>query len=348
MLRSLTLSIAAMAGLLAAQAQTTDLVFFSEDGSRFTLLIDGEVKNDAPASRVVATGIRNESPMVMVRFEDASIPQMRRSLFFPLGKEYTTMITTNRKGERVFRPTGEAALGTAAKADPAQPKPRPTEFVDDRPAPATAPATGVTHSVEVGGLDQVITVVEVEEDLAPAGRTGENVNISMGVNGVGFNMNVRVDDGATGTGTTTTTRTTTRTTTTTTTGGTITATPPVPAATPAPVREPEVFRMPGYTGPVGCGMPMSQTEFNDARKSIESKSFEDSKMTTAKQVGRDRCFTTDQVKGIMSLCSFEDTKLEFAKYAYDRTHDIGNYFKVNDAFTFESSIDDLNQYIQAR
>jgi hypothetical protein len=110
----------------------------------------------------------------------------------------------------------------------------------------------------------------------------------------------------------------------------------------------EVYRMPGYTGPVGCAMPMSQTEFNDARKSIESKSFEDSKMTTAKQVGRDRCFTTDQVKGIMGLFSFEDTKLEFAKYAYERTHDIGNYFKVNDAFTFESSIDDLNRYIQSR
>ena len=71
-------------------------------------------------------------------------------------------------------------------------------------------------------------------------------------------------------------------------------------------------------------------------------------MTTAKQVGRDRCFTAEQVKGIMNTFSFEDTKLEFAKYAYERTYDIGNYYKVNDAFTFESSIDDLNSYITAR
>ncbi|MBK9515283.1 MAG: DUF4476 domain-containing protein, partial [Flavobacteriales bacterium] len=46
--------------------------------------------------------------------------------------------------------------------------------------------------------------------------------------------------------------------------------------------------------------------------------------------------------------SFEDSKLDFAKYAYDRTYDIGNYFKVNDAFTFESSMDELNEFIQAR
>jgi hypothetical protein len=341
MLRHYTLSLAVLLGATALQAQTMDLVMFAEDGSKFTLIVDGDVKNDAPASRVVATGLRNESPVVIVRFEDASIPQIRRSLYLPLGKEYTTMLTTNKKGERVIRPTGEADLGTAAKAQPAAEKPRPTEFVEDKPVGTT----GVTQTIDMGGVDQVTTIV-VEEDLAPAGTGGENVNISMGVNGVGFNMNVRVDDGMGTTGTTTTRTTTRTTTTTTTTGGTVTATPPAPA--PTPVKEPEVYRMPGYTGPVGCGMPMSTSEFADAQKSISGKSFEDSKMTTAKQVGRDRCFTTDQVKGIMGLFSFEDTKLEFAKYAYDRTHDIGNYFKVNDAFTFESSIDDLNKYIQTR
>jgi len=109
-----------------------------------------------------------------------------------------------------------------------------------------------------------------------------------------------------------------------------------------------VYSMPGYSGRVGCGWPMSNTEFADVKKSIEAKSFEDSKMTLAKQVGSNRCFTVDQVKGLMTLFSFEDSKLDIAKYAYERTFDIDNYYKVNDAFTFESSIDDLNEYIQAR
>jgi hypothetical protein len=40
--------------------------------------------------------------------------------------------------------------------------------------------------------------------------------------------------------------------------------------------------------------------------------------------------------------------LDFAKFAYDHTYDIGNYYKVNDVFSFESSVDELDQYIRSR
>ncbi len=341
-----TTAVALLIGSAPLFSQTSDLVFFTDDGSKFTLIVDGDVKNEIPAARVVATGIRTESPMLIVRFEDASIPQIRKPFYGPAGKEYTVMITTNKKGERVLRPTGEAALGTA-RPEP-QGKPIPASFEEDRPVattPATNPGTTIDQSVGVEGVHQTTTVTVVEEDGAGSG--GENIQINMGVNGMGINMGVRVDDGTGTSGTTTTTRTTMRTTTTTTTSGGIATAEPTQPVT-APVREPEVNRMPGYTGPVGCGMPMSNTEFGDARKSIEGQSFEDTKMKIARQVGRDRCFTTEQVKGIMGLFSFEDNKLEFAKYAYDRTHDIGNYFKLNDAFSFSSSVDELNTYIESR
>lgn len=327
--------------LFTVNAQTSDLVFFTDDGAKFTLIIDGDVKNDKPATRVVATGIRTESPVVMVKFEDASIPAIKKPGYFPLGMEYTVMVTTNKKGERVLRPTGEAALGTAAKAEPT--KPAPVDFTDDRVVTTPAPVEEEV-TMEVGGVQQTTTVTVVEE--GGTDMPSENVNINMGINGIGFNMNVKVDDGMTGGSTTTTT--TTRTTTTTTTTGVPQPAPTKPVPAPVKPAEPEVYRMPGYSGPVGCSWPMSATEFADAKKSIESKSFEESKMTMAKQIGRDRCFTVDQVKGIMSTFSFEDSKLDFAKFAYDRTYDIGNYFKVNDAFTFESSMDDLNTFIQSR
>jgi hypothetical protein len=47
----------------------------------------------------------------------------------------------------------------------------------------------------------------------------------------------------------------------------------------------------------------------------------------------------------MKLFSFESSRLEFAKFAYKYTWDINNYFLLNDAFDFESSIDELNKYI---
>ncbi len=90
---------------------------------------------------------------------------------------------------------------------------------------------------------------------------------------------------------------------------------------------------------------MSQNDFQRLKTTIDSKSFEDSKLTISKQVLNNNCLLTSQVKDIMLLFSFEATRLDFAKYAYGYTYDLGNYYLVNDAFTFESSIDDLNNYI---
>lgn len=333
MVRLFTLAFACILTAAIAHAQTSDLVFFTDDGAKFTLIVDGDVKNEKPASRVVATGIRTETPVVMVKFEDAAIPQIKKPGFFELGKEYTVMITTNKKGERVLRPSGEAALGTAAKAEPAA----PVDFVDDAPASTPVMTTGGTTT---GNVEQTTTVVTTE-------GTSNDANFNMGVNGMGIDMNIKVNDGLAGTGTTTTTTTTTHTTTTVVNGSSTTGTATT-APAPTPVKEPEVYRMPGYSGPIGCAWPMNGGEFADAKKSIEEKSFEGTKATMAKQIGRDRCFTAAQVKEVMEVFSFEDTKLDFAKFAYDRTYDIGNYYKVNDAFSFESSIDELNKYVGSR
>ena len=94
--------------------------------------------------------------------------------------------------------------------------------------------------------------------------------------------------------------------------------------------------------------PMSTNDFTSAKKSINSKSFAEDKMTLAKQVLRANCVSTDQVVEIMSLFSFEENKVEFAKAAYDKTTDKGNYYKVNDAFTYSSSINELNEFLERK
>lgn len=103
--------------------------------------------------------------------------------------------------------------------------------------------------------------------------------------------------------------------------------------------------LPGYNGPVGCPVPMSVQEFQQAKNTINSRPFESSKITIAKQIAGANCLFSSQVKEIMSLFSFEGTRIEFAKHAYSHTYDKGNYFMVNDAFDFDSSIDELNKYI---
>ena len=106
--------------------------------------------------------------------------------------------------------------------------------------------------------------------------------------------------------------------------------------------------VPGYNGPYGCNHPMTSQMFAEVKTSISSKSFENSKLTIAKQVISNNCLTSAQVKEILKLFDFEATKLDVAKFAYGYTYDKGNYYQLNDAFNFESSIDELNNYIKTK
>ncbi|MCT4664755.1 MAG: DUF4476 domain-containing protein [Flavobacteriales bacterium] len=106
------------------------------------------------------------------------------------------------------------------------------------------------------------------------------------------------------------------------------------------------FVMEGYHGAIGCPWPMTEGKFRDIKRTIRSKTFESSKMTIAKQILEKNCLFSNQVLSLTKLFTYESTKLEFAKFAYDYTYDQDNYYKINNAFTYESSIDELNEYIK--
>jgi hypothetical protein len=94
--------------------------------------------------------------------------------------------------------------------------------------------------------------------------------------------------------------------------------------------------------------PMTPTDFNSAISSLNSKTFADSRLTQAKQILKSNCMSAEQIKETMGAFEFEDDKLEFAKAAYDKCADPQNYWKVNDAFEFEMTIDELNEYIESK
>lgn len=98
---------------------------------------------------------------------------------------------------------------------------------------------------------------------------------------------------------------------------------------------------------IKCKSPMPDSDFQEALKSISSKSFEDSKLTLAKQITSSNCLKCAQIKSIMKLFSFESSRLEYAKFAYKYAFDKSNYFMLNDVFQFESSIEELNEYINS-
>lgn len=93
---------------------------------------------------------------------------------------------------------------------------------------------------------------------------------------------------------------------------------------------------------------MSPKDFNSAMATIKKQSFEDSKLKTAKQIVSANCLSVDQVMQIANTFSFEDNKLEFAKYAYDYCTEQKTYFKLNGIFSFSTNADELSDYVQSR
>lgn len=93
---------------------------------------------------------------------------------------------------------------------------------------------------------------------------------------------------------------------------------------------------------------MDNNAFLQLKKSIANESYESTKLKVAKQFVSVNYFNATQVKELLALFSYEDSKLELAKYAYDYTVNKGNYFMVNEAFSYSSSKESLMDYIKNR
>lgn len=302
-------------------AQRCNVVLFTEQGERFTAILNGARQNNQPETQVKITDLNAEFYKLKVIFEDPQLGAMDNTLYLAYGTERTFSIKKNKKGEYVMRPVSESPLAQL-------------------PPPVSNQTVVVYNPNPAPVQTQVNTGVTVTETTTNNTVVGSPNNVSMGINmgGVGLNMNVNVNDGMGYGGASSTTTTTTYSTTSTNAGGAY--------VNPAP--QTTAYVLPGYNGPVGCPLPMSPQDFNNAKNTISSKSFEDSKLQIAKQIINSNCLLSSQVKEIMMLFDFENSKLGFAKYAYGYTFDLGNYYQVNDAFDFESSITDLNNYIKSK
>ncbi len=101
---------------------------------------------------------------------------------------------------------------------------------------------------------------------------------------------------------------------------------------------------PVFTG--NCPHPVPVVEFNAFLKTLEEKSFDDTKMTVAKQFIKNNCVSSSQLYLILKQIDFEQSRLKLAKYAYKYVYDPEKYYLVNDAFDFSSSVEELNEYIE--
>ncbi len=102
---------------------------------------------------------------------------------------------------------------------------------------------------------------------------------------------------------------------------------------------------PAATGTGCAGTVMGDSDFKSALSAVAGRSAEESKLLMAKQIMSGSCMASTQVKQMLQQLSTEQARLELAIFAYDRTVDKGNYYKVNDVFQNEASVDELNKAI---
>jgi hypothetical protein len=91
---------------------------------------------------------------------------------------------------------------------------------------------------------------------------------------------------------------------------------------------------------------MSDGSFNQAKETLRKEWFENTRLSTAKQIIDRNYFTSRQVKELVLLFTFENNRLDIAKYAYNKTIDKGNYFMINDCLSMSKNKEELNNFIR--
>ncbi|NJK95670.1 MAG: DUF4476 domain-containing protein [Bacteroidales bacterium] len=101
------------------------------------------------------------------------------------------------------------------------------------------------------------------------------------------------------------------------------------------------------TGRPGSGYcRISEAEMNEIAVNIKQQSFDNTRMETAKQIVKAKqCFTVFQIKQLIEIFTFENSRLELAKFCYGYCTDQSDYYKLNNSFSFSRSVDDLNRFI---
>lgn len=87
-------------------------------------------------------------------------------------------------------------------------------------------------------------------------------------------------------------------------------------------------------------------DFEAIRSTLASESFDNTRLSTAKQIVSSNPLSAAQITEICKLFSFESNRLEFAKYAYPYCVDKNMYFLVNTSFSYDSSKRELDSFLK--
>jgi hypothetical protein len=298
------------------------LTIFSEDGDKFTLILNGEIINDEPQTNLRVEDLNQPYYNAKIKFADATLQDVSKN----------SLMLTDVDGnfaDVTYKIRRDKNNKTKMKLNYFSSIPVRPDFI---------PPSNV-HVVHYGQPREVLVVREpvrggTTQTTTTTTTQNGGVNMGVGVNIGGINMGVSINDSMG--------------------GGVVTQTTTTTSSSHASHGNHDGHDHGNssnqYNDTRGCGgrSCMTPGNFNAALATINKQSFEDTRLKTAKQVITVNCLNVDQIIEIANTFSFEDTKLNFAKFAYDYCIEPRNYFKLNGIFTFSSNVDELSDYVQSR
>lgn len=94
------------------------------------------------------------------------------------------------------------------------------------------------------------------------------------------------------------------------------------------------------------GAVIDEGEYYDIIKTLKKESVEKNRVELAKTFFANKWLLSSMVKDAMKVFNLEPSKVAFAKFAYGRTVDKQNFYKVFDGLNLSNSKKEMNEFIK--
>jgi hypothetical protein len=338
---------------LALFAQS-NLSIFNNNGQQFYVVLNGIRQNSKPETNVQVGQIKNGSYAVKVIFADGKTPDIDKNFMIDAPYDITARIIFKKgKGKLqligqepthgviqeavVYRPNDAAVYSDATTTIQTMPSSSSTTIQ------TTGNTTGINMNVNASETPN--TTIQTSNTTTTTTTTGtipdENVNLNMNLSVGGVNVNLNANASGTGLGAGTTVSETTTTTTT-------TSSSAIQGQTNTQVlqqqqQQQQEIQNQQQVHVVYCTQTMNRLEA--FKTELQDQSFEDDRLEALKLGLNKTCLTTAQAAQLLDLFTFDENRLEAAKYLSDRLTDRANAGELAKKLTFDSSKMEYRRYI---
>ncbi len=290
----------------------SNLSIFNNNGQQFYVVLNGIRQNSKPETNVQVGQIKNGSYAVKVIFADDKTPDIDKNFMIDAPYDITARIIF-KKGKGKLQLIGqEPTHGVIQEA--VVYRPSDAAVYSDAVITQTLPVQ-TTTTIQTTGTS---TVTNTDPN--------ENVNLNMNLSVGGVNVNLNANASGTGVGTSTSVSETS-----TTSSSSVSSSSSTISTTSTQ----------GHT--VNCTQTMNRLEAFKAE--LQDQSFEDDRLEALKLGLNKTCLTTAQAAQLLDLFSFDENRLEAAKYLSDRLTDRESAGELAKKLNFDSSKMEYRRYI---